>query len=227
MNHSIMSSAVFVNPVAGLSRRLPMRRGRVCCCSLLLLVSALLLTLLASPRVAAHGSVADEGDACLIRFGFYSAHFSIFQPRTREHDEFCEDIPDVTETVFVMEYQHRSLSEVPIDFRIIRNDRFQRRFVRWEDIEALPDLEPLTVFHQSLPPQADGVLSVMHVFDEPGEYIGIVTAPHPDGRAEYQAVFPFRVGSRWQDHWPWAIAGLALVLLTARQLKRPPRGMKA
>lgn len=199
------------------------KRRRSCSAALsatglcLLLMLALLGV---SPHALSHGSVVDEGDACLIRFGFYSAHFSVFQPRTRAHREFCEDIPDVTESVFVMEYEHSSLSQVPVEFRIIRNQQFQSRFVRWEDIDAMGDLEPDTVFYQSLPPQADGVLTVMHTFETPGDYIGIVSAPHPDGRDVYHAVFPFRVGGSIRDYWPWAIAGLAMVLVTFRQVRR-------
>jgi len=185
-------------------------------------LSAVLL-LVISTGARGHGSVVDDGDGCLIRFGFYTAHFTIFQPLTSGHREFCEDIPDVTESVFVLEYRHRSLREVPIDFRILRNETGMGRFVRWEDIESLADLDAVTVFHQALPPQQDGVLRVLHEFDAPGNYIGVVTVPHPTDEMVYHAVFPFRVGRTLADYWPWGLAGLAMSLIVLQRIRRHQR----
>ncbi len=53
---------------------------------------------------SAHGSITVDGDLCVIQIGFYRAHFKIFQPITSEAEEFCEDIPDFGESIFVMEY---------------------------------------------------------------------------------------------------------------------------
>ena len=178
------------------------------------------MLLFVSVSAHGHGSVVDEGDACLIRFGFYSAHFSIFQPRTQGHRAFCEDIPDASESVFVLEYRHRSLNDVPVDFRIMRNETGLGRFVRWDDLEAIGDLSPYTVFHQALPPQSDGVLTVLHTFDSPGQYIGVMTVPHPTGDNVYHAVFPFRVGRSLISWWPWAIAALAAVMLLVQHQRR-------
>jgi hypothetical protein len=165
--------------------------------------SAVLLSLLTGPQVLwAHGSVVDSGEGCVIQFDFYSAHFSIFQPQTRQHEEFCEDLPDVTESVFVLEYRHDSLRQVPVAFRIMRNTSDLGRFVRWQDIAAMGDLSADTVFFQRESPRADGVLSVLFNFTEPGSYVGIVSAPHPTEDLQYYAVFPFEVGKPfWQSIW--------------------------
>jgi hypothetical protein len=121
-------------------------------------LSAVLLSLLTGPQVLwAHGSVVDSGEGCVIQFDFYSAHFSIFQPQTRQHEEFCEDLPDVTESVFVLEYRHDSLRQVPVAFRIMRNTSDLGRFVRWQDIEAMGDLSADTVFFQRVSPMACSV----------------------------------------------------------------------
>jgi hypothetical protein len=166
-------------------------------------LSAVLLSLLSGPQVLwAHGSVVDSGEGCVIQFDFYSAHFSIFQPQTRQHQQFCEDLPDVTESVFVLEYRHDSLRQVPVEFRIMRNTSDLGRFVRWQDIEAMDDLSADTVFFQRSSPRADGVLSVLFNFTEPGSYVGIVSAPHPTEDLQYHAVFPFEVGKPfWQQLW--------------------------
>lgn len=178
------------------------------CKALLLALSALLAC--GHSALWAHGSVVDGGEGCVIQFDFYSAHFSIFQPQTQQHREFCEDLPDVTESVFVLEYRHDSLRDVPVDFRIMRNTSELGRFVRWQNIEAMGDLDRETVFYQRSPARADGVLSILHTFTEPGDYVGIVSAPHPTLDQMYHAVFPFRVGLPWwQNRWLW----LALVIV--------------
>ena len=169
---------------------------------------ALSLATAASP----HGSVALEDDLCAIQIGYLKAHFKIYLPRERGHDQFCEDIPATGESVFVMEYIHRGLGEIPIDFRIIRNVTGLGSFARWDDVEALGDLDQITELY--LPPAvvAD-VFTVMHRFDEPGEFIGVVTAAAPNGAAPYTAVFPFEVGFTGFGYWP-----LIVLLVIALQL---------
>jgi hypothetical protein len=51
------------------------------------------------------------------------------------------------------------------------------------------------------------------MFDEPGWYVGIVTAPHPRLDRVYTAVFGFHVGPRGWGFWPWVILGLLAVQL--------------
>lgn len=159
-----------------------------------------------SSGASAHGSVVADGDLCLIEFGFYTAHFTIFQPQTRNHREFCEDIPDVSESVFIMKYLHNSLREVPVDFRIIRDRENRGRFVTREEIEAIEDLQSETVYYQPPQIQQDGVFSIVHQFEQPGDYIGIVTARHPTKDLTYSAIFPFHVGDTSWGYWPWFIA---------------------
>src|SRR5690606_582586 len=98
------------------------------------------------------------------------------------------------------------LREVPVDFRIMHNTSELGRFVRWPDIEAMADIEANTVFFQRSQPQADGVLSILHTFTEPGNYVGVVSAPHPTLDQRYYAVFPFQVGTPWwQKRWFWLV----------------------
>lgn len=162
-----------------------------------------------------HGSVTMEDDLCVIDIGFYSAHFAIYQPQTRQHAEYCEDIPDATESVFVIEYLHESMRQVPVDFRIIRDTENRGQFVRWEDIEGIDDIETETVFYQPPVRREDGVFLVNHAFMETGDYIGIVTAQHPDMDKTYTAVFPFRVGFTFSG---WGYAPLFIALAVFLQL---------
>ncbi|WP_339867341.1 hypothetical protein [Pseudohongiella nitratireducens] len=185
--------------------------------ALLLLMMVTVLTRGSSAH--AHGSVVDGGDGCTIQLDFYSAHFSIYQPDRSGHRAYCEDIPVATDTLFVMEYQHNAMREVPIEFRIIRNDSPLGRFVRWSDIQQIEDIDAVTAYYQSAQPRPDGVLSIQHVFQAEGDYVGIVSAPHPDGSPTYHAVFPFHVGRPLVPVWGWPILGIGILLLWWRYRK--------
>ncbi len=146
-------------------------------------------------KAAAHGGVSSEDDLCIIQIDFFRAHFTIYQPQTRANKEYCEDIPDVTGTVFVLDYLHKSLKEMPLDFRIIRDIKDLGRFAKWEDIAQSEYLERQTVFYQPPVKRPNAVFTVEYTFEEPGNYIGIVTTKHPTKDKIYRAVFPFEVGS--------------------------------
>ena len=158
----------------------------------------------------AHGSVKMAEDQCVIQIGFYSAHFAIYQPQTRQHQGYCEDIPDMTDSVFVIEYLHAVMREVPVDFRIIRDTQNRGQFVSWEDIEKIDDIETDTVFFQPPVLRPDGVFLVNHEFAESGDYIGIVTTEHPTMDRTYTAVFPFQVGA---SNWGYAPLFIGIAFL--------------
>ena len=88
-------------------------------CRWLLLVLATAACLGAAEPGAAHGSVTPDADLCIIRIGFFRAHFKVYLPESHGHEDYCEDLPGIGNSVFVMEYEHDGLADVPIDFRII------------------------------------------------------------------------------------------------------------
>jgi hypothetical protein len=169
-------------------------------CALLLSVSAL-----------AGGGMVLREDKCIIEIGFYDAHFTAYQPQTRGNEQFCQELPDIGETLFVLDYLHGSMKEVPIDFRIIKDVTKLGKFVQMSDIEAIADINPLTVFYHEPTVHSDASLSVDHTFAAPGDYIGIVTAGHPTKNTIYSAVFPFSVGKT--DYTRLMLFGLLLILL--------------
>ena len=174
----------------------------------------IVVVLCLAPLLAqSHGGVVEEEDLCVIKVNYLRGHFKIYQPLTRGHREYCEDLPDATESVFIMEYLHDSLGEAAVDFRIIRDVTGKGRFARWEDVQAIDDLDAATVFYQ--PPAVDpDVLTVIHDFDEEGDFIGIVTANVDGDESVYRAVFPFEVGYTGFGYWP-----LIVLLLLAIQLQ--------
>ena len=189
-------------------------------------ISALLL-LLSAPAAFAGGGVVMVGERCTMHIDFYSARFTAYQPDTQGNQEFCEDLPDIGLTLFVLDYLHPSLKEVPVDFRIIRNTTDQGRFALWEDVAKLGDLRPLTLFYQAPVIEGDASLQVEYEFSEPGEYIGIVTAGHPSSEKVYRSVFPFEVGRPRYQAALLALAFLAIMILYTwrrqRSIKRLQR----
>jgi hypothetical protein len=143
----------------------------------------------------AGGGLVIEDDACIIKIDFYSAHFTAYQPATSGEKQFCQELPETGLTLFVLDYLHQSLKEVPVDFRIIRDVTGQGQFVKLKHVEELGDLGQHTVFYQPPLIRTDGSFQVEHEFTEPGTYIGIVSAGHPSNPTLHTAAFSFTVGS--------------------------------
>ncbi len=187
-----------------------------------LFLAAMVLGLL-PPSVNAHGGVVQEEDLCIIKVSYLSAHFKIYQPRASGHQQFCEDLPVASESVFVMEYQHDALASMPIDFRIIKDVTGKGRFARMHDVEQIEDLDSVTVFYQQAIVEPD-VFTVVHEFVEEGDFIGIVSASQPNSDKVHAAVFPFEVGFTGIGYWPFFIGVLLLLqlqyLLMSGRLKR-------
>lgn len=160
-----------------------------------------------------HGSVAAEDDRCIISIDFMEAHFTVFQPENTGNEEYCENVPDVTRSVFIMEYLHDLLSEMRIDFRIVRDINDLGRYASWEDIEAIDDLQAATVHYERPRIEDGGFYQTSYTFEERGSYIGVVTAEHPTEDRQYNAVFWFRVGGRPLGTLPLFIGLLAVLQL--------------
>jgi len=158
----------------------------------------------------AHGGVVEEEDLCVIKVNYLRGHFKIYQPQITGHEEYCEDLPNATETVFVMEYLHESLGEAAVDFRIIHDVTGKGRFARWEDVAEIEDLDAATVFYHGAGVDPD-LLSVIYDFTEEGDYIGIVTANVDGDEKVYRAVFPFEVGFTGFGYWPFFIVVLLAI----------------
>ncbi len=182
-------------------------------CSLLRSLSLVLLlsSCLSVQYASAHGGVAFEDDLCVININFLQAHFTVFQPETRESDEFCEDIPDVSRSVFVMEYLHSLLPEMLIDFRIVRDINNVGKYATLEDVLAIDNLEAATVYYEEPRIEPGGFYAASYEFHTRGTYIGVVTAEHPVEDRYYTAVFYFQVGGPDLGTIPLFIALLLLL----------------
>jgi len=156
--------------------------------------------------------VGGETDLCIIKIGYLTAHFKIYQPLSDGHTAYCEDLPSTGESIFVMEYLHDELSRIPVDFRIIHDVTGKGRFARWEDVAAIEDLDSVTVLYHPARIEAD-VFTALYNFTEEGDYIGIVTAKANAGERLHMAVFPFEVGYTGFGYWPLFVGVLLLIEL--------------
>lgn len=172
----------------------------------------------------AGGGLVIEDDACIIKIDFYSAHFTAYQPATSGEKQFCQELPKTGLTLFVLDYLHQSLKEVPVDFRIIRDVTGQGQFVKLKHVEEIGDIGQHTVFYQSPVIRADGSFQVEHEFTEPGTYIGIVSAGHPSNPTLHTAVFPFTVGaSNFSMLTPLVLLLGGTAFIFARRMKKKNR----
>lgn len=179
---------------------------RIACCCLFFC----LCVVFSQQNALAHGGVVEEDDLCVIKVNYLRAHFKVYQPRATGHEQYCEDLPSASESIFVMEYQHDSLSQMPIDFRIIHDVTGKGRFARLEDVYKIADIDSATVFYQ--PPVIEpDVYAVNYEFVEEGDFIGIVSARDPETGKLYAAVFPFEVGFTGFGYWP-IFAGLLVLI---------------
>jgi len=157
-----------------------------------LLGTALAVLFVVSAR--AGGGLVLEGDKCIIRIDFYSAHFTAYQPAISGSKQFCQKIPATGATIFVLDYLHPNLKEVPVSFRIIHDVTSQGRYVKLKHVKQIEDIERHTVFYQPPVIRPDASLKLDIDFAQEGAYIGIVTVGHPSKDTIYTAVFPFEVG---------------------------------
>ena len=171
-----------------------------------LFVAWMLAFCLVPQPARAHGGVSLSEDLCMLEIGFFRAHFKVYVPERRQHEEFCEDLPVAGNTLFVMEYLHPSLDTVPIDFRIIRNVTGLGKYTKLADVQKLPNIEELTVFHKPAASQAD-VFTIRFNFESAGDFVGIVTVQQPETGQLYTAVFPFAVGFTGLGYGTWFLLG--------------------
>lgn len=141
-----------------------------------------------------HGGVSMEDDVCTIKLGPYQAHFTGYLPKERATQEFCEDIPAVTETIFVLDFISDELREMDLDFRIVRDVNNLGPAATYEDIGGAEAVEKTTIFYEKPRVYAKGVVNVRYSFTQGGGYIGIIEVHHRATGLSYRSVFPFAVG---------------------------------
>ncbi|HEY8137408.1 MAG TPA: hypothetical protein VIF61_06185 [Methylocystis sp.] len=188
------------------------------CNSLLSIAAAAGLALtLAAPRAEARGALGYDQEACVLKVGPDFLYFSGYQFAVSQR-KFCEDVPEVGETTLVFDLAQDELRQMKLDFRIMRDSGAKTT----EDAAA----DASTVAY--LPPETypKGTFSFVHKFDEPGNFVGVVTADGPNGE-HWVASYPFSVGGAPASMTPLILLALACALTAGLYFASRPREKKA
>jgi hypothetical protein len=175
------------------------------------LLSSLVL-LLVSNLSFAHGGVSIDEDVCTMRLGQLKAHFTGYQPDYRATQEFCEDIPVVGRSIFVIDFISEDLRTMHFDFRVIRDVKEIGNNAQLEDLGGPEAIEAATIFYQEKAVYPRGTLTATYDFTEKGRYIGIVTATYDDQSETLTSVFPFEVGLFL--YWKYLIPILFIIFIS-------------
>jgi hypothetical protein len=173
-----------------------------------------LLIALGSVDAAAHGGLTMEKDVCKLKLGPYAMHFTGYQPESAGTKEFCEDIPEVGNTMVTLDAIDDALRTIPIGVRIIR------------DTGDESNLEAVTVLHIAPVVYPAGAVPFVHRFDQGGKYVGLVTA---GDKGQYVSRFPFSVGvstPKYSTYLPIVgvlLGGLALYFFSGWRHRKSDR----
>jgi hypothetical protein len=157
----------------------------------------------------AHGALSMDEDACKLAVGPYFMHFTGYQPSSAGNQEFCEDIPNIGQTIIVLDSIDDILREMEIEIRVI------------QDIPGVVDPQGDDVIYQPFRNNSRGSITVMHSFAQKGPFVGLVSARRGD--EQYTARFPFSVGmpppasesASGGVSWLYTAGAAAIVLLIA------------
>ncbi|HXY58143.1 MAG TPA: hypothetical protein VEH76_06145 [Methylocystis sp.] len=167
-------------------------------------ILAALAAIASSPQKAsARGALGYDQDQCVIKIGPDFLYFSGYQLNLNaEHRKFCEDAPGVGDTTFVFDYGQEELRQMKADFRILR-DNGPSGGDQGVDGPSLAYLPPAVY--------PKGTFSFVYRFDDPGNYIGVVTMDGPEGE-HWVARFPFSVGGAGPSKTPYVLLALAAAM---------------
>ena len=185
------------------------------------IVAIVLGIFLTNAQALAHGGVTIENDTCVMRLGSYRVHFVGYQPERTAAQEFCEDIPDIGHAIIVLDYVDRPLREMETGVRILEHESWDAAQIAENDQAAKPVVEMQPKVYKK------GSILVDHRFNEPGYFVGLVTAQRGSARPLVSR-FPFRVGMGLpksnSGYVPWVVValvlfGLAFVYYRSRRSK--------
>ncbi len=189
------------------------------------IISALTLWFVCTAAMA-HGGVSIEDDLCVLQIGPYRMHFTGYQPLQSGSQEFCEDIPNVSTAIIVLDAVDEALRDMPLELRILRDVNNLGTNARVEELGDASAIEATTVARLPAAAHPTGSLTLQHPFTEAGRYIGYVKA-QPTVGGEVVAIFPFAVGGGSKAVWIYALVLVAAVALAALLFGYAARGRRA
>ena len=140
----------------------------------------LFMMLLISNYVFAHGNIDNKNGACTLKISEeHSIHLTAYQPSTHEGEVFCQDAPDLVETIMVLDFMEEDSKKLPFAFSLAyMNDG---------------ELEPLNALPFALYPQ--GSMLFKFIPKAVGKYHAEVKFIDKDGH-DTTSDFDFYVGQK-------------------------------
>jgi hypothetical protein len=195
---SRVAKAVFEDAFASTLLNAPFMRFL----SIGLMVAAFALTF--SAPAAAHGRLGAAEGRCRLFIGPDIMNFTGYLPDASKV-EFCEDIPATGHVIVALDDVQDELRDMKVDIRIVRD-------VGGPAKEA-ENIEAVTVAHLEPRYYPTGTINFEHTFDEPGYFVGIVTALGPHGE-RWESRFPFSVGESFARTLPiYLLLGAAVIAM--------------
>lgn len=184
----------------------------------------MLLVTLSPSLVCAHGGVSIEEDKCIMKISNMTAHFTGYQPEVRATQQFCEDIPELGRAIIVIDYISPELRQMSVEVRVLKDVKNREAAGRYQDLGTQQEIDAATVVKMPPTIYPRGTITFDHQFDQPGWYIGMLTATDPKTGVSQHSVFPFKVGVPQYGRYviaflfSFGLAGLAY-FLTSRKYR--------
>lgn len=161
------------------------------------LAAWLLSTILLTSAAYAHGGVGMVDNRCVLRIGPDIMFFTGYQPQN-SREEFCDDVPNIGQTVVALDMQETELREMLTEIRIIKDEGTHTRMnglpvLTDAELSSKELLDPVTIAYFAPKKYPTGTLTFEHTFPERGKFIGIVTVVNDHGQ-KFVSQFPFAVG---------------------------------
>lgn len=143
--------------------------------SLVLTVGIVLSALFPVSMTWAHGGASVEADKCRINVGPHLVHFTAYQPQLSGTTEFCNNIPELGNSVIVFDYEGKALRDMTVEFEVTKEPEGKR------------------IFYKEPGKAPTGTINTAINFTEPGNYLAHVTLVNEGQKVD--AHVPFSVGS--------------------------------
>ncbi|HUB64233.1 MAG TPA: hypothetical protein VL996_07240 [Methylocella sp.] len=157
----------------------------------------LLATIMASTAAYAHGGVGMVDNRCVLRIGPDIMFFTGYQPQN-SREEFCDDVPNIGQTVVALDMQETELRNMLTEIRLIKDDGTHTKmnglpYLTDAELANKDALDAVSIAYFAPKKYPTGTLTFDHTFPEKGKFIGIVTVENDHGQ-KYVSQFPFAVG---------------------------------
>jgi hypothetical protein len=163
------------------------------------LAALLLATVLLSSGAYAHGGVGMQDNRCVLRIGPDLMFFTGYQPQN-SREEFCDDVPNIGQTVVALDMQELELRNMLTEIRLIKDDGTHTQmnglpFLSDAELANKAALDAVSIAYFPPKKYPTGTLTFEHTFPENGKFIGIVTVENDHGQ-RFVSQFPFSVGQQ-------------------------------